>query len=55
MLGPDIAWNTSRSPYPEAGIYHGADGVREWSRELRAAFAEDVRYEMEELRDFGDR
>ena len=54
-LAPDVVWDTSRSPFPEARIYHGIDGVREWFRELGDAFDEEVRYEIEELRDLGDR
>jgi ketosteroid isomerase-like protein len=55
MLAPDVVWDTSRSPFPEAGIYHGIDGVREWFRELGDAFGEQIRYEIKELRDLGDR
>jgi SnoaL-like protein len=55
MLAPDVVWDTSRSRFPEARVYSGIDGVREWFRQLGDAFAEDVRYEIEELRDLGDR
>ena len=55
ILAPDIVWDMSRSPFPEARIYYGVDGVREWFRELRDAFEGEVRYEIEELRDLGDR
>jgi ketosteroid isomerase-like protein len=55
MLAPDIVWDTSRSSFPEARIYHGIDSVREWFRDLGVAFEEEVRYEIEELRDLGDR
>ena len=55
MLAPDVVWDTSRSPFPEARVYHGIDGVREWFRELGDAFGEEVRYEIQELHDLGDR
>jgi hypothetical protein len=35
ICAPDVVWDMSRSPFPEARIYHGLDGVREWLRGLR--------------------
>jgi len=53
MLAADIVWDLSRSPFPEARVYHGLDGVQEWLRGLVDAF-EDISYETEEITDLGD-
>jgi ketosteroid isomerase-like protein len=54
MLAEDIVWDLSRSPFPDAGVYHGIDGVREWFRGLDDAFGQ-VTYEVEQLRESGER
>jgi len=54
-LAPDVVWDTSRAPFPEARIYHSVDGVREWFHELADAFEDSARYEIAEMRDVGDR
>ena len=52
LLGEDVEWDMSRSPFPDAGIYHGVDGVREWFRGLAHAFGEVV-YEIERVHEEG--
>jgi ketosteroid isomerase-like protein len=52
MLAPDVVWDLSRSPFPEARLYHGPEGVQEWLLGLRDAFG-DVRYEVEDVADLG--
>jgi ketosteroid isomerase-like protein len=54
LLSEDIVWDLSRSPFPDAGIYHGIEGVRDWFRGLDDAFG-DVRYEVEQVREAGER
>jgi ketosteroid isomerase-like protein len=53
LLADDVVWDLSRSPFPEAGVYHGVDAVRSWFSGLRDAFGE-VRYEIEKQRELGD-
>ena len=53
FLDPEIVWDLSRSPFPDAGVYHGLDGVREWFQGLTDAFG-DVHYEVEKMRDLGE-
>ena len=53
MCAPDVVWDMSRSTFPEARVYYGHDGVREWLGGLRDAF-EDIQYEVEEAADIGD-
>ena len=48
----DIVWDVSRSDFPDKGIYHGLDGVREWMRTLEDAF-EGLVFEFEEITDLG--
>jgi ketosteroid isomerase-like protein len=50
LLAEDVIWDLSRSPFPEAGVYHGVDAVRSWFRGIRDAFG-DVRYEVEKERE----
>ena len=49
LLAEDVVWDMSRSPFPEAGLYQGVDGVRSWFKGLRDAFGE-VSYEVEKRR-----
>lgn len=51
-LDSDIEWDYSRSSFPEAGVYHGRDGVREWFRGLGEAFA-NLHWEVREITDLG--
>jgi ketosteroid isomerase-like protein len=53
LLDEDVVWDMSRSPFPDAGIYHGLDGVRDWFRGLDDAFG-DVRYQVEQVREAGE-
>ncbi len=50
----EIVFDLSRSPFPDAGLYHGFEGVREWFGGLADAFG-PVRYEMEKVRDLGEK
>jgi len=52
VLAEDVVWDLSRSPFPDAGIYHGLAGVREWFQSLGEAF-QSLRYEAEEITDLG--
>jgi ketosteroid isomerase-like protein len=54
LLAEDVVWDLSRSPFPDAGVYHGVEGVRDWFRGLDDAFG-DVRYEVEQVREAGER
>jgi ketosteroid isomerase-like protein len=53
LLAEDVVWDLSRSPFPEAGVYHGVDAVRSWFSGLRDAFG-DVQYEVEKQREHGN-
>lgn len=55
MLSPDVVWDTSRSQFPDAGVYQGLQGVRAWFGGLRDAFGEGARFEMDGIEDLGDR
>jgi|ERR1700730_2225639 ketosteroid isomerase-like protein len=46
----DIVWDVSRSDFPDRGIYHGVEGVREWMRGIEDAF-EGLVWEVEEITD----
>jgi ketosteroid isomerase-like protein len=46
----DIVWDVSRSDFPDKGIYHGVEGVREWTRGIEDAF-EGLVWEFEEITD----
>jgi ketosteroid isomerase-like protein len=54
FLDPEIVFDQSRSPFPDAGVYHGIEGVREWFDGLADAFG-DVHYEIEQVRDLGEK
>ncbi len=54
LLDEDVEWDMSRSPFPDARIYRGVDGVREWFRGLAHAFGEVV-YEIERVHEEGAR
>ena len=54
ILDDEIVWDLSRSSFPDAGVYHGIDGVRDWFQGLADAFG-NVRYEVEDVRAEGDR
>lgn len=53
LLHEDVVWDMSRSPFPDARVYRGVKGVREWFEGLEAAFG-DVVYEIEQVREVGD-
>jgi ketosteroid isomerase-like protein len=55
MLAPDVVFDTSRSEFPDAGVYRGPEGVRNWFDGLADAFGEGARFDVEEIEDFGDR
>ena len=48
----DIVWDVSRSDFPDKGVYHGVEGVREWARGIEDAF-EGLIWEFEEITDLG--
>jgi ketosteroid isomerase-like protein len=48
----DIVWDVSRSDFPDKGVYHGHEGVREWTRGIEDAF-EGLVWEFEEITDLG--
>ena len=54
LLDEDVDWDMSRSPFPDARLYRGVDGVREWFRGLAQAFGEVV-YEIERVHEEGIR
>jgi ketosteroid isomerase-like protein len=50
---PDVVYQTAiASMEGEEGVYHGHDGVRQWSRDLDEA-VEDLHGELDELYDLG--
>jgi ketosteroid isomerase-like protein len=50
---PDVAYQTAiASMEGDAGVYHGHEGVRQWSRDLDEA-VEDLHGVLEELYDLG--
>jgi ketosteroid isomerase-like protein len=53
FFDPDIVFDLSRSPFPDAGVYRGIAGVREWFQGLADAFG-DVHYDLEKVRDLGE-
>ena len=52
LCAEDIVWDVSRSDFPDKGIYHGLEGVREWTRGIEDAF-EGLVWEFEEITDLG--
>ncbi len=52
MLDPETVWDLSHSPFPDAGVYRGVDGVRAWFSGLADAFG-DFKYEIEKIRGAG--
>jgi ketosteroid isomerase-like protein len=44
----DIVWDVSRSDFPDKGIYHGVEAVREWTRGIEDAF-EGLVWHVEEI------
>ena len=54
LLSEDIVWDLSRSGFPDAGIYYGIDGVRDWFRGLTDAFG-DAHYEVEQMQEADER
>ncbi len=52
MFAPEIVWDMSRSSFPDARVYQGIEGVREWFDGLDDAF-EDRSDEVEEITDCG--
>ena len=46
----DIVWDVSRSDFPDKGIYHGVEGVREWMHSIQDAF-EGLVWDFEEITD----
>ncbi len=50
---PDVVYQTAiASMEGEEGVYHGHEGVRQWSRDLDEA-VEDLHGELDELYDLG--
>jgi ketosteroid isomerase-like protein len=54
ILDAAVVWDVSRSSFPDAGVYQGIEGVREWVRGLDDAF-EEMHYETVAAREQGDR
>ena len=52
LLDENVVWDMSRSPFPDARVYRGVDGVREWFEGLADAFGE-VTYEVERVHEAG--
>ena len=52
ICAEDIVWDVSRSDFPDKGVYHGLEGVREWLRGLDDAF-EGLVWEFDEITDVG--
>jgi uncharacterized protein len=50
---PDVEWDTSATDLPEAGVYRGHEGVKEYRRRFWGAW-ETPRNEPEEFIDAGD-
>jgi uncharacterized protein len=50
---PAVVLDNSQSPFPDAGVYRGLEGVRKWFEGLAEAFG-DFKYEVEALQDLGD-
>ena len=54
VFHPEVVFDVSRSRFPDAGVYHGIEGVRDWFQGLAGAFGE-VSYEIEKALDLGER
>jgi ketosteroid isomerase-like protein len=52
MLAEDVVWDLSRSAFPDARVYHGKEGAREWLSGMEDAF-EGLDYGAEEITDLG--
>lgn len=52
-LDPKVEWDTSTSDFPDAGVYHGHEGVKDYRRRFWGAW-EARRNEPEEFIDAGD-
>jgi ketosteroid isomerase-like protein len=48
-LDKDVVLDLSGSPFPDAGVYSGLEGVRKWFQGLDVAFGK-VHYEVENVR-----
>jgi ketosteroid isomerase-like protein len=48
ILDDDVVLDLSRSSFPDAGLYHGLEGVRKWFGGLDDAFGE-AHYEVEKV------
>jgi ketosteroid isomerase-like protein len=48
ILDDDVVFDLSRSPFPDAGVYHGMEGVRGWFAGLDEAFGK-AHYEVEKV------
>ncbi len=57
IFDPDVVWDMSRSSFPDARVYEGVDGVREWFVGLADAFGDpaDRTHSVERVRVAGDR
>lgn len=54
LMHENVEWDMSRSPFPDARVYRGVDGVREWFEGLADAFGEVI-YEVERVHETGAR
>jgi hypothetical protein len=55
-IDPEVEWRGALQALleSEATVYRGHDGVRQWVRDIDEALA-DIRLELPEIRDLGDR
>ncbi len=51
LIDPDVQFNSRLS---DVGMYRGAEGVREWLRDIDNAF-EEMRFELDDIVAAGDR
>src|SRR4051794_32210706 len=54
LLDPEVVFDLSRSPFPDAGVYRGIDGVRQWFGGLADAFGQ-IQYEIERREAVGEK
>jgi len=53
IIADEVVFDLSRSPFPDAGVYHGIEGVRTWFQGLDDAFGKP-HYEVERVEAQGE-